>query len=268
MYHYSKNELVNAIRNVGIKPGDVVSLQVSLGRLGMPNGAHDFESVSNMVIDSFFEVLGAEGTLIVPTYTYSIGRGEVFEVEETPSAIGEFTEIFRKRNGVIRSRDPMLSSAGYGPMAKTILRDISKSCYGIGSTFQNLHGADAKICTLGISIYWATYRHYIEEIVGVPFRFIKRFEGVIRESGISRVEEWDYFAAPFLDNCQPDGLVLEDILRKYSLINIEQIGRGEIMCIGAKEYFEYGTNELIKDPWLTAKGPRCSEEYMRENLNK
>ena len=256
-YHYTKTELIDAIGRTGIGAGDTVSLQVSLGRLGLPEGASNYADASNLVIDAFLEVLGPTGTLIVPTYSYSIGRGEVFDVETTPSSIGEFTELFRARPGAIRSRDPMLSSAGIGPLAEEVLRRISNSCYGKGSTFHRLRDVRAKICTLGISLYWATFRHHIEEIADVPFRFKKRFIGWVREKGVMREETWTYFAAPLVENCEPMGLPLEKKARAAGLVAVEPVGRGELMCIGAREFFDFGCDELRKDPWLTAKGPAC-----------
>lgn len=257
-HHYTKQQLVDAIRGVGIGAGDVVSLQVSLGRLGLPQGAADFSDIATMVADAFLEVLTATGTLIVPTYTYSIGRGETYDVATSPSAIGEFPELFRKRAGAVRSRDPMLSSAGIGPKAARLLRDISHSCYGQDSTFDRLREADAKICTLGISLYWATFRHHIEEMSAVPFRFRKTFRGTIRECGVDNSEAWTYFAAPLgIANCEPDGRPLERLAREKALVRIAPIGRGEIMSIDARAYFDLGVEALAKNPWLTAKGPPC-----------
>jgi aminoglycoside 3-N-acetyltransferase len=262
-FHYTRDDLLRAIRSVGIGDGDVVSLQVSLGRLGMPRDvAHDYRALSDFVIDAFLEVVGSSGTLVVPTYSYSIGRGEVFEVETTPSAIGEFPEIFRQRAGAVRSRDPMLSSAGIGPASRDVLRNISQSCYGEGSAFHRLRDANAKICTLGISLYWATFRHHIEELAHVPFRFAKRFYGTVRERDIESQETWSYFAAPFFDNCQPDGATLEHRVRAAELLAIAPVGRGEVMAIGARDYFEFGFRELRQDPWLTAKGPPMPAEYI------
>ena len=133
--------------------------------------APNYADLSNFVIDCFLHVLGPRGTLVVPTYTYSIGRGDVFEVETTPSEIGEFPDILRTRAGAIRSRDPMLSNAAIGPASKAILRDISQSCYGEGSVFHNLRRSRAKICCLGISLYWSTFRHHIEEQAAVRSAF-------------------------------------------------------------------------------------------------
>jgi aminoglycoside 3-N-acetyltransferase len=213
---YTREKLEQAIRDVGIQEGDIVSLQVSLGRLGLMNGVSaDFNDISNEVIDSFLSVLGKEGTLLVPTYTYSIGKGEIFDVQHTPSAIGEFPEIFRKKTGAKRSRDPMLSNAAIGPKSDELLKDISKSCYGHGSTFEKMRNSNAIICTLGIGIHWATFRHHIEEMANVPFRFHKAFYGTVIESGIQEKVQWNYFAAPKgVKNCQPNGLPLEEAAKK------------------------------------------------------
>jgi len=211
-YHYTEDDLSDAISQTGIEAGDIVSLQVSLGRLGFLKGANTYEEIANIAIDCFLNVLGPSGTLIVPAYTYSIGKGEPFVVETTPSRIGPFPEVFRKRPGIIRSRDPMLSSIGLGPHSHSILRNISNSCYGKDSTYHRLREHGAKICTLGISLYWATYRHYVEEKAEVPFRFRKQFRGEIIEDGVTNNEIWTYFAAPLaVENCQPFGLPLEEL---------------------------------------------------------
>lgn len=265
-FHYTRDDLVGAIRAVGIAEGDIVSLQVSLGRLGLPcDVAPNYQALSEFVIEVFLDVLGPQGTLVVPTYSYSLGRGEVFEVETTHSAIGEFTEVFRQRPGAIRSRDPMLSSAGIGPASHEVLRTISQSCYGEGSTYHRLHEAGAKICTLGISLYWATFRHHIEEMAGVPFRFVKRFTGTVREGKKNSQETWSYFAAPDVENCQPNGIMLERMVRAEGLLSIAPVGRGELMAIVSRDYFEFGCLALRDDPWLTAKGPAAPAEAIFRN---
>jgi len=261
--NYTRDDLLAAIRDVGIAAGDVVSLQVSLGRLGMPRDlAPNYADISNFVIDCFLQVLGPGGTLVVPTYTYSIGRGEVFEVETTPSGIGEFPDIFRMRPGAIRSRDPMLSNAAIGPASKALLRDISRSCYGEGSAFHNLRRARAKICCLGISLYWSTFRHHIEEQAAVPFRFVKTFTGVVRENNSDSLERWFYFAAPRIANCEPYGLPLERKARETGLVGVTRVGRGEIMAIDAQAYFDFGCKAFAADPWLAAKGPPAPPEII------
>ena len=268
MPRYTRASLAEAIRAVGIGDGDTVSLQVSIGRLGLPEGLSSYPEIAALVVDVFRAVIGEAGTLIVPTYTYSIGRGEIFEVETTPSAIGEFTEFFRTRPNTIRSRDPMLSNAGAGPKAETILRDISHSCCGIGSAFDNLRKHRAKICTLGLGLYYATFLQHIEEMSSVPFRLHKNFTGVVVEHGTPSTETWTYFAAPYLDNCTPDPMAMERRARDAGSVRVAGVGRAQLMCVDADTYFDFGSSELKRNSWLTAKGPPCDPELVRRHINK
>jgi aminoglycoside 3-N-acetyltransferase len=262
-HQYTRDDLLRAIEGAGICPGDTVSLQVSLGRLGLPFGVErNYAALSNFAIDAFLEVLGSEGTLVVPTYTYSIGRGAVFEVETTPSSIGEFSEVFRRRKGVVRSRDPMMSSAAVGPNAQAILRQISNQCYGAGSVFDNLTKKNAIICTLGLGMWWATFCHYIEKVADAPFRFDKLFRGIVRECEQDTEEEWIYFAAPRVPNCASNSSALEKKANDINMIRVAPIGRGEIHAVSAPDYLAFGMDELRRNPWLTAKGPPAAPEII------
>ena len=260
---YTRDDLLAAIREVGICAGDVVSLHVSLGRLGLPRDVdRDFASISDVVVAAFLEVLGPSGTLLVPTYTYSFGRGEAFDIANTPAAIGEFAECFRTRCAIVRSRDPMLSTAGVGASAVEILGGISRSCYGSGSVFDKLFQHDAKICTLGLGLWWATYCHYIEKCANVPFRFDKLFAGIIREGERETRELWTYFAAPRINNCQSNSLAFEECVRDAGLLRRAMIGRGAITMVGAREFLECGLAALRRNSWFSAKGPACNQHEL------
>ncbi len=226
------------------------------------------DSWAEAVLDVVLEVIGPRGTLVVPTYTYSFGRGEVFDVESTPSAIGDFPEFFRRRPGVIRSRDPMLSHAALGPSAEAIVRRISRSCCGEGSVFDRLRERDGKICTLGVSLYYATFLHHIEESAKVPFRFVKPFRGRVREAGIERDETWAYFAAPQgVPNCAKNPEPMERIVRAAGLVKVAPVGRAGVSTISARDYFEEGRRQFRLDPWLTAAGPPVPiEKYAAAEL--
>lgn len=253
---------------VGVRAGDVVSLQASIGRLGPPARPATLAELSTLVVDAFLDVLGDSGTLILPTFTYSIGRRQPFDVERTPSDIGEFTEVFRTRPGVMRSRDPMLSHAGLGPAAPAILRSISQSCCGEGSVFHNLRRHGATICTLGVAIYYATFIQHIEEMAAVPFRRHKPFTGQVVENGVASDETWTYYAAPFLANCEADPLALQKLARDAGIVRVAEVGRGQLMAVDAEAYFNFGLEVLRRDPWLTAKGPPCDAETIAANMNR
>ncbi|MGY2803829.1 AAC(3) family N-acetyltransferase [Bradyrhizobium sp. USDA 4506] len=261
-YHYTREDLLSAIKATGIRAGDIVSLQVSLGRLGLPQTIEfNYPSLSNFVIDTFLDVLGANGTLLVPTYSYR-SCGQVYEVESTPSSIGEFPDVFRSRKIAVRSRDPVMSWAAIGPGAQILVRNISNHSHGVGSVFDNLMKAGGLICTLGLGMWSAGFCHYIEKMANVPFRFDKRIRRIIRERGLECEEEWIRFYRPRVPNCEPNGAALEKKATERSLIRVAPVGRGEIHVVGAREYFAFGKAELLVNPWLTAKGPPAAPEVI------
>jgi len=256
-WHYNESMLVEALRQVGLKPGDVIFSHISLGRLGYPEEGRNIETACRILYNAFQEVLQDSGTLLIPTYTYSIGRSDTYDIQKTPSTVGPFTEFFRKLPGVIRTRDPILSVAGKGPKAEVLLSKLPHTCYGGGCVYERLRKIDGKICNIGLGLYWATFLHHIEEMAGVPFRFKKMFRGYIHDNGMVKQESWIYFAAPLISNCQSDALKIDKMARNRGICRSIPLGYSEIVCANAQEYFNFGMEELSKDPWLSAKGPPC-----------
>jgi len=252
---YTKNDLVTGLREIGINPNDVIFTQVSLGLLGRLKDANTEEQSSKILFDSFKEVLGNSGTLLVPTYTYSFCNEEIFDPQNSPSTIGSFTEFFRKQENVVRSLDPIFSVAGLGPKASQLLTNLPYTCFGKDSLYERLTKIDGKICMIGLRLHWTTYRHHIEETVNIPARFSKKFSGTIVENGEKREEEWDYYVRDLSDNCFPDGRRLEKKARDDNLCHIAKVGRGELLSIKCRDYFDLGKKELEKDPWFTVRGP-------------
>ncbi len=258
---YQKEDIVSALRASGVHRGDVLFVHVSLGRLGMPPVAK-MEEASALMIGALEEAIGADGTLLVPTYTYSIGKGEVFDVDKSPSTIGPLTEYFRRLPGAIRSADPMLAVSGRGPRAKELLTGLPHTCYGPGSIYERLRRLNAKICTIGLDLHWATFRHHIEELAGVPFRFRKMFHGTVVEGGETRRELWIYSAAPRLPNCRPNGQPLAKLVQAAGVATIAPLGRGQLCTVDAAAYFDYAVDAFRRDPWLAAEGPPLTREEL------
>lgn len=261
-FDYDLESLIASFERAGVEPGSTIMVHVSLGRLGRLKDAHSVDDMIRTLYIGLKRILGPAGNLFIPTYTYSIGKNQIFDVQKTPSAVGAFTEFFRTQEQTLRSRDPMLSVAGQGPGVRDLFSDLPRTCFGVDSLYDRLRSMNAMICTLGVGLFWATYRHHIEEMANVPFRFKKKFKGIIRDQGTETTEEWIYFAAPFIKNCEPNGIALEKIIRDKNGCMAVPIGRSELVAIRAQDYFKMGTEELKKNPWLTAFGPPVSEHEM------
>ena len=255
-WNYTYRDLVEGFLQVGLSKGNVLFLQASLGMLGRPKGGKNIEQVCALFISALQEVIGPEGTILVPAYSYSFCKGEVFDVQNTPATIGPISEYFRLLPNVIRSRDPIFSVAGLGAGADELLSDLPRTCFGKGSLYDRLAQINAQILLIGLGLDYATFRHYPEEICKVPFRFKKKFNGLIKDGDSLYQEDWNYNVRIMAKNCYPDGSRLDKKARAIRKCCVARIGRNEVLSVGSKDFFDLTIDELTRDLWYTARGPK------------
>ena len=258
---FSRAQLVDALRRVGLGAGDVAFVHLDLDALGAPEGCASADEAYAMLFGCLRELLGEEGTLLVPTYTFSLCRREEFDPDNTPTSGGPwsptagFLEYVRAQPGALRSRDPIHSVVALGSRAAELVDDVPPTCFGAGSVFERLVDAGAKVCVMGLPLEEATIRHHFEESAGVPFRYRKLFTGRIVEGGQSRKSGWVYSVRILADNGYPDGSRLEALARERGVCRAAAVGKGEILAVDAREYRDLTLRALESDPWLTARGP-------------
>lgn len=258
---YSQSDLSDSLRNIDIGPRNVVYVVVNLATLGQMKGCRTTDEHCHCLLKALQDAVGASGTILVPTYTFSFCRGEIFDVQSTPSTKGpwspstEFLEYFRQLPGTIRSADPIHSVAGIGPRAAEILSNVPPSCFGEDSVPHRLRRIGAKICTIGVGLHESNFQHHVEEMLGVPFRFKKLFTGQIRNDGVTEKKGWIYNVGILAKNGSLDEHRLENSAREVGICRAAQVGRGEILGANSRELFEFASQALLKDPWFTAQGP-------------
>lgn len=108
-------EIRSALAQAGLAQGDVVLGHFALSRYGYVEGGAD------SLIDTLLSLLGPEGTLVMPTFTFSwLGRLP-YDPQTTPSRVGAITDCFWRRPGVVRSPHPTHSFAAVGKHASALL---------------------------------------------------------------------------------------------------------------------------------------------------
>lgn len=164
-----KSDIINGLRQIGLKSGDTVLVHGSLKSIGQVQGGAD------AVIDALLEMLGTVGTLLMPSFQsgsefYLVDQGCRFDIRNTPSGCGIITETFRKRPGVLRSLSPTHCTAACGPMAEKILEghERCKLSTGFGSPYHRLVEMNGKILLLGVTHGSNTTLHFVENTNGAP----------------------------------------------------------------------------------------------------
>ncbi len=260
-----RSTLDAALRRVGIGAGAVVFVHVDLAALGpavMPEGR------PQLLLDALRSAVGAEGTLIVPTYTFSFCRGETYSSDTTPTNGGpwspssDFLELFRAQPAVVRSADPIHSVAAQGPRAHELLDGIPASCFGSGSVFDRLVQAGAQVLLVGLPLVEATIRHHTEERLAVPFRFRKLFTGCVSTADGERRQGWVYSVRLLAENGTPDATRLEERARGAGVCRVAPLAGGELLAVDAREYDAFVARALKDDPWFTARGPAGQPEQL------
>lgn len=165
---YNAGQLKDDFTNLGIKPGDTILMHSSYKSLGpLDGGAKTF-------YDTLLNVLGSEGTLIVPALSFDTVTREnpVFDIDSTPSCVGYLSEFFRTSSyGVIRSAHATHSCCAVGKYAKEITENHIKDITPVGenSPFAKLPLIGGKILMLGCSLCKNTSMHGVEETAEPPY---------------------------------------------------------------------------------------------------
>ncbi len=165
---YTKEQIKDDLRALGIKEGDMVLMHASFKSLGTIEGG------AKAFYEAFIELLGSEGTLLVPALSYAtVTRANpVFDINEAPSCVGYLTEFFRTSvPGVVRSMHPTHSCCAVGKYAKEITEGHEKDITPVGenSPFARLPKYNGKILMLGCSAMHNTSMHGVEETAEPPY---------------------------------------------------------------------------------------------------
>jgi aminoglycoside 3-N-acetyltransferase len=246
---YARDDVVRALVDVGVREGDVLISHTSVGMLGRPAEGFSKEILADLFLSAFREVLGPGGTWILPAYSYSYTRSEVFDPATTPPGnMGLLTEMYWQRPDFHRSTDPIFSVIATGGRAEELLREVPDDCFGEDSIYARLLAADAAVCNVGIGSHSALI-HHVEQKLGVPYRYIKMFRGVTRIDGDERESEVAYNVRA-LDNPRnpPYFMRLDHDARADGSTAAVRVGRGEINLIRGRRMEELIRAGLERDP--------------------
>jgi aminopeptidase-like protein/aminoglycoside N3'-acetyltransferase len=268
-YQYTRSDIVTSLREAGLCAGDNVFLTTSLGMIGFLEGAEEADDLNGAFLDAVRTVLGETGTVFVPTYSYTFGRGTasspaVFDPETTPAEIGPFPEFFRKQPAVVRSHDPMMSIAGLGPLAARILHDIPNTSYGHGCVFAKLLDVPCKCVSIGLGPNWMPFIHHADWLCKVPFRFDKLFQGLIKRGDRLDKLTWIYNVRTNHSSSRANAHEVAKRAVASNLWKWAKLGRARIYVADYLEYFNFDIQQLRQDPWITAVGPPGDVVQMEE----
>jgi aminoglycoside N3'-acetyltransferase len=240
------NDIVAGFKEVGLEKGDVVLVHSSFKSFG------GVESGPQTVINALLDVLGEEGTLIVPTFNFQFCRGETFDVRETPSHMGIISELIRKNPKSRRVFHPIYSFAILGKLTDELGSIRYKSSYGRDSIFGKLRDLDGKIMIIGLSYNNSmTFFHHVEEMEGCDWRYFKKFTGtVVEKSGRSYEDTFIMLVRDLGRGIVTAVDPMGEVLEREGVVSINKIGESTVKLMKANDVYRITAREMKNNPKL------------------
>lgn len=242
----SNLDISKSLEMAGVDKGDTVMMHADAGVAAQIN-FHNSDNLQNLIneIIKYFN----KGTLVVPTFTYSITENEIFDKNKSPSKVGLFSEKFMFTKGVKRNNHPMFSVGLIGKHTSEYINSNNKDCFGEDTSFDLLMKHNGKIICLGCDFSRVTFVHYVEQKKNVPYRFIKKLKGKILENGKVKNIQTSFYARKLKEKSSCNLDYMKDIAIKKKILYQGSFGRFPIMAITAKNFFDLASNLIDKDPY-------------------
>ncbi len=240
-----KINIADCFKNIGIFPNDTVMIH---GDAGVATQFTHIDRSQRLeeLISQIIKYFSPEGTIVVPTFSYSFTKNEDYDVNNTPSDIGRFSEAFRKYPLVSRSNHPIFSVAGVGKNFENFKKSRIDDCFGKGTAFDHLYNMNGKIICLGCDFGKITFIHYVEQYFGVPYRYMKNFSGFIVQNENKTKLVTSYYARKLDINSVSDLNLLKEELIKQGKLLVSNIGKFSILAVKSNDFFDCAI-KLIKN---------------------
>lgn len=163
---YDGEKLKAKLRKMGIKETDTLFVHANF----KPDSG--FKGAPNDIVNALVELVGTKGNLLMVSipfrgtaYDYLVKK-KPFRLRKTMSMMGLITEMFRRKDGVLRSFHPTHPVLAYGKDSAWLIEGHEKCLFpcGIGSPFDKFRQLKGKILFFDVSFGAITFFHYIEDI--------------------------------------------------------------------------------------------------------
>lgn len=248
-----KEDIVCALKNVGVYEGQTIMVHTSLSSFGFVCGG------AQTVIEALLECTGEEGTLMMPAQSWKNLDPETgvhweeprewwqtirdnwpaYDKAITPTnTMGAVAEMFRKWPGALRSDHPARSVAALGRYAEYLTRDHDLSnIFGEGSPVGKLYELDGYVLLMGVGYDKNTSIHLADVRAEYPGKHYVTEHSAMMVNG---KREWAAYQTLFVD-----GEDFEQIGEAFELQgNTSRVllGNGSICLMRQRELVDFAVD--------------------------
>lgn len=208
----TKEDVLDALKRLGVERGDVLMVHTSLRSVGYVCGG------AQALIEALLEAVGSEGTIMMPTQSWKNldpSEGVHWEVEPsqwqtirdhwpaydkriTPTnTMGAVAEMFRQWPQSVRSDHPARSVCACGRQAAFLTAEHSLSdIFGERSPIGKLYALDGKVLLIGVGYEKNTSLHLADARASYPGKHTYTAHSAVIENG-KRV--WKAYETLYVD---------------------------------------------------------------------
>ncbi len=261
MTYWSIKDLHESLVFLGVKRGSNIFIHANLGLLGKSD--FPIKKVPSAVLSKIEELVGENGSICLPAFTYSAGKKEIFRPYTTQGLreMGNLSyEAFSR--SYLRSMDPMFSVLCYGNKSTTLLQGLGNNSFGRESFFERAIEMNFRMLLFSVGC-GTTLLHEIEKQIGVIYRTDKIFNYEIQKSAKETVysNTWKSYVRDLKDNdTEADFRTLSTDFIKYPNVFKAQLGKGYVVSYEINTLKSFVIKKLVSNPWyLTKKGYQNTE---------
>jgi len=245
---------------LGLYKGANIMLGIDMARIPLPKIPTQLNKACiadrefkwcTFVLSRLQETIGSQGTVIVPTFSYSCGEpGAVFITESTRSEIGPFTEYFRQHAQAVRSLHPIFSLAAIGANAERLMQSESGCAFGPTSPFGNFRLHNVCFVTLGLRFSGAvTYAHHLEQGFGCNHRYNKVIDTPVFQHGRLVDRTWLAYVRFRGIPAGVDLRLFEEELSAAGVLREVVHDEGVSQAVNVDDLERIGYSLLSRNPW-------------------
>jgi len=239
----------NAILELNIKKGDILLVSSDILNLLINLKKHEGIIDPNYIIDNLQRIVGFEGTLLFPTYNWDFCRGFAFDYHKTPSMTGSLSSTALKRKDFRRTKHPIYSFAVWGKYQDLLYSMDNTDSFGIDSPFDFLYKKHGKNLIIDVDYQSCfTYAHYVEERVGVVYRYIKHFSaGYIDEQSKREERQFSMYVRNLEMETEHNSNPIGEILENKGIAIKKQINNIPFIVVDLYHAFDVIKEDIINN---------------------
>ncbi|MCK4434875.1 AAC(3) family N-acetyltransferase [Candidatus Bathyarchaeota archaeon] len=247
----SKEDIEIALKELGLRKGDIIGVHSSLSSFGYVKGGAD------AVIDALHEVVGREGTIVMPTHSANLDKVKLtpkekaagvlwlykilpYDPKGTPCTTGVIPQTFRKRKDVTRSLHPLFSVAATGPKAKEIIEEAHGNVLKAWKKLLELDGYILLICVdLGV----CTAMHLVDERIMLPAHILEKITPPKWFVEKYPEDQWEWDFAPY-----PGFSRMEEPCLEHEIMKTTKVGEATLKLVKLRDLIDLYEEYLKKNP--------------------